>query len=96
VGKLAEMLAGAGSDEPEGGMEEGGDDPKTLGVASVKAMFEAAKSGDYDMAFEHLCAACEHAESADMGDGMGEPDGDEGGSGHKGLAIMIGMPKGKR
>lgn len=75
---LADMLAGAGGPHGADGedgkdMADGeGGDHRMMGVSSLKAMFEAAKAGDFDAAYDHLCAAMEHAENTeypDKGDG---------------------------
>ncbi len=73
MGALADMLAAHGGEDGEDGKDMAGEegDARAMGVASLKAMFEAAKAGDFDAAYEHLCAATGHA------DGY-EPDGDEG------------------
>jgi hypothetical protein len=97
MGALADMLAGAPSGDDGEDKDAAGGDAKQMGVASLKAMFEAAKSGDFDAAFDHLCAAMGHAEKADAAGAYDEPDSDEGGSEHgKAPALVIAMGPHKR
>lgn len=86
MGALAEMLARGGdsaghADHADPEMDGG--DPKKLAAASVKAMFEAAKAGDFDAAAEHLSSAMEHCDSYE-----GEPEGDGKDGGHAALLLV--------
>lgn len=89
---LADMLASAPDGEDGKGMEDGGssssDEARKMGVESVKAFFEAGKSGDYEKAYEHLGAAIEHCENTEYDDGK-DGGGDEPPAGHGGLVIAI-------
>jgi hypothetical protein len=88
MGRIADMLARGGNsaghadhmEPPEG---DGGD-PKAMAAAAVKAMFEAAKAGDFETAAEHLSSAMEHCEKYDGEDGEG-PASD---GGHAALLLV--------
>jgi hypothetical protein len=78
---LAHRADGDGHAEHEP-MEGDGADSKKMAEASVRAFFEAGKSGDFAAAAEHLSSAIEHCQASDYGDG--DPGGDEGGDGAEG------------
>jgi hypothetical protein len=84
MGALADLLAkgdGGGSSSPD----DGGD-PKKMAQASIKAFFEAGKSGDYAAATEHFASAMEHCGDYGGSDG---PVEDEGGEGSGMPAVML-------
>jgi hypothetical protein len=92
MGALADMLAHAGGDEPstDGTQIDGGESMK-MAAASVKAMFEAAKEGDFEKAADHLASAMEHCENAEGDEGAtpasDHPTGDPKG-GHAALVLI--------
>ena len=84
MGALADLLAKGDGGEASSSPDDGGD-PKEMAQASVKAFYEACKSGDYASATDHLASAMEHC-----GDyGSDGPVEDEGGESGGSPAVML-------
>jgi hypothetical protein len=73
---LSDMLAGGKPDE--GGGDGGEPDYRKLAEESLKAMFEAGKSGDWSSAYEHFSSAVENCEKHEEQEGGDEEEGEEG------------------
>lgn len=97
MGALAEMLA-KGAGHADAGEAPDADTPesnhKAMAAASIKAMFEAAKAGDYEAAAEHFSSASEHCENSEYNDPEEAGEGDSSkGMGHTALLLV---PHGKK
>lgn len=91
MGELADLLSKNSPDaSPEGPAEDGGgEDYKAMEKASLKAMFDAVKKGDWDTAAEEFGTAVQHCLKYQETEGGGGDAEDT--SGHKpGLIIAVG------
>lgn len=95
MGELADLLSKGSPDEPSDSGDGGGDgDEKKMAEDSVKAMFAAAKAGDFTEATAQFASAMKHCQTwmdADDGGGGGYGgDAEDTGKSKPGMVIAIG------